>query len=226
MDVFVLIVSRVVPMLFIASLTLVLGRVAFDIVAKRDRRAAFVVFVLIGALGAVWIVPGIVRLTLMASAARAYKRGDWRAVDVALGELRERGGREDKSLTRQWINAELNLGANDKAEGLILEHLRPQAGRKVAAEPQEILLLGIARYRAGRPAQAERTLRAVPNAKGTDLFLRDYYLGRLAEMRGDCAAARQRFAASLKAQPKFYPAQHHLERCPDNREFHVLFTQD
>ena len=35
MDVFVLIVSRLVPMLFIGSLTLVLGRVCYDILAMR-----------------------------------------------------------------------------------------------------------------------------------------------------------------------------------------------
>jgi hypothetical protein len=226
MDVFVLIISRVVPMLFIASLTLVLARVSFDIVAKRNRGAAFAVFALIGVLGALLLVPGIIRLRLMASAAGAYKRGEWRTVDAALSELRERGGREDRSLTKAWINAELNLGANAKAEALILEHLRPAAGHKVAAEPQEILMLGVARYRAGRFGDAQRTLLAVPNAKNTDLFLRDYYLGRLAEMRGDCPAAKRRFSASLAAQPKFYPAQHHLIRCPDDREFHVLFTQN
>ena len=226
MDVFVLIISRLVPMLLIASLTLVLARVAFDLVAPRHRRAAFVVFVVIGALGAVWLVPWILRLQLMVAAARANRRGDWQAVDAALTELRERGGHEDASMTKDWIAAALNAGANANAEALIREHLRPKRGRMVEAEPQEILMLGVARYRAGRLAEAQRTLLAVPNAKRTDLFLRDYYLGRIAETRGDCATAVARFTASLIAQPAFYPAQYHRMHCPDSREFHVLFLQN
>ena len=226
MDVFVLIISRLVPMLLIASATLVLARVAFDVVAPRHRRAAFAVFILIGALGAVWLLPWIIRLQLMVTAARANRRGDWRMVDAALSELRERGGHEDGSMTRDWIAAALNLGANAKAEALILEHVRPSRGRVVVAEPQEVLMLGVARYRAGRFAEAQRTLLAVPDAKRTDVFLRDYYLGRIAEMRGDCAAAIQRFTASLAAQPRFYPAQYHRTHCPDSREFHVLFIQN
>ena len=259
MDVFVLIVSRLVPMLFIGSLTLVLGRVCYDILAMRSRRAAVAVFALIGALGILWLLPGIMRLRLTTSAARAYRRADWRTVDTALRELRERGGHEDPSMTRDWITAELNLGDNAKAEALILEQVRPSEGRSVAAEPQQILLLGVARYRGGRLQEAQRTLLAVPDARGTDLFVRDYYLGRLAEMRGDWGEAARRFEASIAAQPRFYPALHHLARCamlmhdaslalrvidryaprasalraqvtsgtiPDNREFHVLFTQN
>src|SRR5436190_18950138 len=103
MDVFVLIISRVVPMLFIASLTLVLARVSFDIVARRDRRAAFAVFALIGVLGALLLVPGIIRLRLMASAARACERGEWRAGGAGLSGLGARGGGVGRWLTWGWV---------------------------------------------------------------------------------------------------------------------------
>lgn len=226
MDVFVLIISRLVPMLLVASATLVLARVAYDVAARHDRRAALGVFAVIGALGVALLVPWIIRLDLMVAAARANRRGDWPTVDAALSELRQRGGHEDASMTKDWIAAALNLGANAKAEALIREHLRPKSGRTVVAEPQEILMLGVARYRAGRLAEAQRTLAAVPDAKTTDVFLRDYYLGRIAERRGDCAAAMARFDAALRAQPTFYPAQHHRIHCPDSREFHVVFIQN
>ena len=95
------------------------------------------------------------------------------------------------------------------AEAVLATGVEQRPGGVVAI-PQYLMMLGICRYYLGDDAAAERDLASVRNSVDTPLL--PYYLGRIAERRGNALAACRLYDDTLRRQPGFLPAAYQAAR--------------
>jgi hypothetical protein len=77
-----------------------------------------------------------------------------------------------------------------------------------APSAQTSMLVGVCQYYEDKP-EAEATLRAVPNVTDTQLCIRDYLLGRIAQKRGDLGRAFALYGRSAQWERNFFPSTYH-----------------
>lgn len=202
--------SRLVPLLLWASVLLVAGRALHDRLAGRSSLMAKAAFVTIVAGGLAVAGPFAVRSAFLVGALDAHLEGRWSDAVLRWSTYRELGGDPSLRTRQRWAESLVALRRYREAEALLLGGLQESSKGRVRASPEVVFTLGVCRYYSGRWTEAERTLRAV-DTKPTR-YLRDYLLGRLAERRGERAAAEAFYGASLKADPSFFPALYQLVR--------------
>lgn len=195
--IFVLALSRLVPISFLISLTLIGSRYLHDLLLRSRPHLARWAFAAVSLIGLVAVLPYAWRATLIVAAQWATVDRRWQAADLFLGEYDAWNGRRSEALLRQWAYVRMNGGNWAGAEEILRLSTRP--------ETQTILLIGVCQFYEHNPA-AEATLRGVPDAPATQLCLRDYLLGRIAEQRGDLRGAFTLYSRSAHWEPNFFPS--------------------
>jgi hypothetical protein len=76
--------------------------------------------------------------------------------------------------------------------------------------PDAVLNIGETFFYAGDLLHAEPAFKSV--RRTAKPYVRDYFLGRIAARRGEEQPALALYAASLNAEPRFFPAFYHRER--------------
>jgi tetratricopeptide (TPR) repeat protein len=211
MHVYTTALSRLVPILLFASFCLILGRWLHDLIRPRSRAAARVLFSAVLVLGGFFVTPYCRRLVLLVWCAKAFDESQWAAVDASMSQFRSLGGTESIEMNCSWAVALINAGKPQKAEAVLLSRLKVHNGQ-VEAVPQQILLLGTARYYERNFRSAVRTLGAVGEQRGLRLFLRDYLIGRSHEALKEPELAMSFYGRATAREPRFYPAVYHLAR--------------
>lgn len=210
MFVLVLTVSRVVPLLFMWSAVLVAGRLLHDRYRPARPLAARGVFAGVLVLGLVGTTPWVLRSGALVAAEFWVSLGRWERADAAF-ELHQRlGGRPSRPLAHDWAVSRLNLGRWRGAEEVLLGTVSEAEEGGWLATPNTVYLLGVCRYYQGRWQAAERSLRAVEDSPV--FFLRGYYLGRLAERRGEPEAAMELYRRCLELKPNLLAPRYQLVR--------------
>lgn len=197
MHIFVLALSRLVPIAFLVSLTLIGSRYLHDLLLRTRPHLARWAFVGVSLIGLVAILPYAWRAGLVVAAEWATVDRRWQAADLFLTEYDAWNGRRSEDLLRHWAYARMNANNWRGAEEVL--RLSPHP------EVQTMLLIGVCQYYENSPA-AEATLRGVPDAVATQLCLRDYLLARLAERRGDLRGAFKLYSRSVAWEPNFFPS--------------------
>jgi tetratricopeptide (TPR) repeat protein len=209
LNAFTLVVSRLVILLLVLSLVLVAGRFLYDRMRPRSPRLAALVFASLVVLGFLAAALPVAAGAARAVAENAYRRGRWeRAARWYYVDWRLGGGKDLVALPN-WGTALMQLHRWKAAEQVLRSAVEERPGGVVAI-PQHVLLVGICRYYLGADAAADRDLRSIRAAVPTPVV--PYYLGRIAERRGDPAAAAANYAESLRQQPTFFPAAYQQAR--------------
>jgi hypothetical protein len=203
MHIFVLALSRLVPIALLLSLTLVGSRFAHDLVLRTRPHLAKWAFAGVSLVGLIAIVPNILRAGLIVGAQWAANTNRYRAADLLYSDYDAWNGRRSEDTLREWAYVRMNNRDWAGAEEVLRLAETPT--------PQARILVGICQYYEGNPA-AEATLRAVPDMSGTQLCVRDYLLGRIAEKRGDLARAFDLYASSANWEPNFFPSTYQAAR--------------
>jgi hypothetical protein len=203
MQIFVLALSRLVPISFLVSLTLVGSRYAHDVVLRTRPHLARWAFAAVSLVGLIAIVPNVLRAGLIVGAQWGLATGRWRAADLLLGEYDAWNGRRSEDTLRQWAYARMSIDDWAGAEEVLRLAQAPT--------PQTRILIGVCEYYEGKPS-AEATLAAVPDVSATQLCVRDYLLGRIAEKRGDPRRAFTFYARSAAWEPNFFPSTYQAVR--------------
>jgi len=200
MEIFVLALSRLVPLLFLVSLTLIGSRYVHDLVLRHRPRAAKWAFAGVSIVGLLAVAPYAWRAGLVVGARWATQKGRWRMADVLDSEYDAWHGSRSETIIRQWAYARMSEGDWKGAEEVL---------RLAETEtPQVQVLIALCQYNAHDP-RAEQTLVAVPDTGGAQLCVRDYLLGRIAQRRGDLARAFALYARSVQWQAHFFPSTFH-----------------
>lgn len=204
MEIFVLGLSRLVPVMFLASLTLVGSRYLHDVLLRTRPHLARWGFAAVSLVGLLAGAPYLIRAALIVSAQTAVAHGRWIAADALFARYdRMNGSWSEKSL-RDWAFVRMNAGDWRGAEEILRIDEAPSA--------QVRILAGLCRYNSGDVAGAAAVLRTVPNDTGAQLALRDYLLGRIAQRSGSPAAALRFYERSAAAEPTFLPSIYHGAR--------------
>jgi len=205
---FPLLISRLVPATLLLSLFLVLGRFWHDRLAPRSRVLARWSFGAILGLGGLVLVPYLVRTGDLLGAELAFQGGRWPEANRRFVRYFKMGGRPSEVLNGDWASSLINMRRWREAETVLISGVR-RTPHGVDAYPRTILLLGMCRYYEGRHADSEKTLRAVC---GPDESVCHYFLGRIAERKGDLTAAIESYGRSLRRAPQFFPAVYQAVR--------------
>ena len=200
MQTFILALSRLVPLSFLVALTLVGSRYLHDLVLRSHPRLARWAFAVVSAVGLIAIVPYTIRAGLVVAARYAILNGRWRAADLLLTDYDGWNGLQTDQTLRQWASARMNVGNWKGAEEVLRMAESPS--------PQTRVLIGVCQYYEGNPA-AETTLGGVPDMTATQLCVRDYILGRIAQRRGDLGRAFAFYARSARWEANFFPSVYH-----------------
>ncbi len=203
MAIFVFTLSRLVPLLFLISLTLVGSRYAHDLVLRTRPRLARWVFVAVSLVGLLASAPYALRAGLIIGAKSATGRGRWKAADLLYAGYDSWNGSRSESSLRDWAYVRMNAGDWRGAEEVL-----ELSGRR---SPQTTMLIGLCQYYENKPA-AQTTLSSVPDVAGTQLCVRDYLLGRLTQKRGDLNHAYQLYERSARWEADFFPSIYHGSR--------------
>jgi hypothetical protein len=200
MSIFVLALSRLVPISFLISLTLIGSRYLHDLVWRTRPEAARWAFAAVSFVGLIATMPYAFRAGLIIDSTLTASRGQWAKTDALLTVYDSWDGHWSETGLREWAFARMNRGDWAGAEKVL------RMSEKQSAQTN--ILIGVCQYYEGNPA-AEATLAAVPNASGTQLCLRDYILARIAQKRGDFARAFQLYGQSAVWEPDFFPSVYH-----------------
>lgn len=197
-------VSRLVPLLFLTSFFLVAGRFLYDRFSASNRWLGSSLFICMLILGAIAAAPSTLRAYAVTMAETSYLRHDWESADRYFTWYAQLKGKCGDTLSRDWVQAVMNRKKWRVAEAILLAGMT-RHGERVSALPENVMLLGICRYYGGNYFLAERTLLKLSQGMPQD-YLKNYFLGRIAEKRGDSQAARAHYEDSLKESPVFFPA--------------------
>jgi hypothetical protein len=203
MEIFVLALSRLVPLAFLVSLTLVGSRYLHDLLLPTRPRLARFAFAGVSLVGLLATAPFALRASLIVGATWATDKHRWKAADLLLTEYDSWNGLRSERTLRQWAFARMNGGDWRGAEQVLRLESKPSA--------QTWVLIGLCQYYEGNPA-AESTLARVPDMTATQLCVRDYLLGRIAQRRGDFPRAYRLYAHSVRWEPNFFPSVYHGAR--------------
>jgi|GEM_PF-1551116 len=211
MLVYVVLLSRAVPLLFWFSFCLVSARFLHDLFVRRGiavaARATFISILIFGILMA---APYVRRGALIVSAEAAYSRQDWPGVADRLMTYESAGGNLDALFRGQLITALMNLRLWADAERELLATATVSAGRP-RYTPNAVIRIGICRYYLRRFPESEELLR-VDDLGDADAYLRHYFLGRLSEVKGDRVSSLRQYQKSLAHRPNFLPALYQYVR--------------
>jgi hypothetical protein len=200
MQTFVLALSRLVPLSFLVSLTLVGSRYLHDLVLRTHPHLARWAFATVSLIGLVALAPYALRTGLIVGAQWATNSGRWQAADLLLTDYDAWNGERSDAMLRRWAYVRMSAGNWTGAEEVLRLGETPSA--------QTRILVGVCQYYEGNP-DAEATLRAVPDVTGTQLCIRDYLLGRIAQKRGDLGRAFALYGRSAQWEPNFFPSTYH-----------------
>ena len=198
-----MLLSRLVPVMLLVSLTLIGSRYVYDVVRQRRPGAARLAVIVVVLVGFIATAPVAWRGVLLVGGRWAMERNRWNAADVLLTEYTAWRGQLSAPVARQWAFTRMNLGNWAGAEEVLRNIEQPDA--------QTRLMIGLTRYYQGDPA-SEQLLRSVPDAIQTQLEIREYLLGRLAQKRRDYDRAFFHYGRAASFEPHFLPAVYHGAR--------------
>jgi tetratricopeptide (TPR) repeat protein len=201
MTLLVLVLSRLVPLMFLASLTLIGARYVFDILIERRPLLARCAAAGIVLFGVVAGTPSAARSLFLVGANWALPHEKYQLADLFFDRYDAWGGRRSQAFVQQWAYSRMNLGQWKEAEEVLEISDDPNA-------PQTRLMIGICQYYAHDPAAAS-TLQSVPPLSNTQLCIREYLLGRLAEVAGRRDEALGLYWRSVAFDRNFFPAVYH-----------------
>ena len=201
-----LLISRLVPLLFVASACLIAGRWLYDRYRTDRPGAAKAIFAAVLVLGLVGVAPYILRSAALVRAEFHMTLGNWAEVSRSF-QTAERFGEDVGDLLRaDWVAAEMNQQRFAEAEAVLLDGKERGQG----LELDTIYQLAICRYYLNRVDEARGLFESIPdNAR---FFLRPYFLGRAAERRGESDAALAHYQRALELQPDLFAARYQTVR--------------
>lgn len=204
MRVYVLLISGLVPLLLWLSFCLVSGRTLHDLLAKHGRPLAgrwlFSAILVVGA--AIATLFGA-RTTLLAMGVSGLIHGNWSGADRSLHRYITLGGKPDAPLALDWANGLMQQHRFREARAVLFASAGRRAGH-VALSREAVLAIGECLYYEGNLRQAEGALRVATRTERD--YVRHYFLGRIAEKRGDPATAAIEYDAALRGSDEFFPA--------------------
>jgi len=211
MNLLTLALSRAVPLLLLASASLVLARLVHDLVSRKSPAMGLAAFAAVLGLGVAALAPFSLRASCVVRGSAAFEHARWSAASRAFSDLEAAGGKLGPRLGYEYGAALMNQRRFAEAERVLLGTVERRPGaRTVAVSPRTVIALGVCRYHARRLDAAEKTFAAVQAPELA--YLRSYFLGRIAELRGDRAAALRGYDAALSGLPAFLPAAFQLVR--------------
>ena len=204
MNLYVLLISRLTPIILWISACLVAGRFVYDALVRAGKKAAGQrLFAGVLAIGALTSTAVFVPTALLLWAGYSYREGNWRSVDAAYRRYASPGRRTSLESSYEWADALMHERRFADAERVLLSSAEKRNG-KIVMRRETVLRIGQCLYYEGRYEQAENALRVASGT--TDDYLRSYFLGRIAEKRGMPDAARAMYGRSLSVAPHFFPA--------------------
>lgn len=198
-----MLLSRLVPVMLLVSLTLIGSRYVFDVVRQRRPKAARLACAAVVLVGLMAAAPVAWRGALLVGGRWAIERSRWSVADLLLSEYTTWGGKVSPPVARQWAFTRMNLGNWAGAEEILREIDDPDAQTK--------LMIALSRYYQRDPS-SEQLLRNVPDALQTQLEIREYLLGRIAQKRRDYERAFFHYGRAASFEPHFLPAVYHGAR--------------
>ncbi len=219
-----MLLSRLVPVMFLVSLTLIGSRYVFDVLRPRRAGAARLACAGVALIGFMATAPVAWRGVLLVGGRWAMERSKWNVADLLLSEYKAWHGGLSEPVARQWAFTRMNLGDWAGAEEILRDVEKPSA--------QTRLMIALCRYYRGDPS-AVAVLRSIPDALQTQLEIREYLLGRIAQKGRDYETAFHHYARAVAFEPHFLPAVYHgarlrlLARQPDLAQKIIdSFTRD
>lgn len=203
MFVLTLAISRAVPLLLLFSALLVVGRFLYDryrVWRPAVARALFAAVLLLGLLGA---APFVLRSGTLVAAELFLSLGRWERAESLFATSHRLGFSASGILGQDWAETRMNLERWRGAEEVLLLGVE-RRGEEWIATPNTIYLLGICRYYQGRFEAAAQTLGALEDSPF--FFLKPYFLGRVAERRGDPEEALGLYRRALELKPDLVAA--------------------
>lgn len=200
MEIFVQALSRLVPLAFLVSLTLIGSRYLHDLVLRTRPALAKWAFAAVSVIGLIATAPYALRAALFIAARQAAVQHRWKAADLLLSGYDSWGGARTEDSLREWAYVRMNAGDWADAEQVLRLVESPSA--------QTAILIGLCQYYEHN-ASAEATLSRVPDMTATQLCIRDYLLGRIAQRRGDLPRAYRLYQKSAMWEADFFPSVYH-----------------
>jgi hypothetical protein len=209
MQLYTMALSRLVPLLFLASAFLIAGRFVHDRARERHPALARWLFGAVLLSGALVAAPFVLRAVALLSAERAFQARAWSVAAERFGTYAALRGEAKGTEGYRWALALMNSGRYPEAEGVLVRSFPRRSGGTVPIQPDRVLALAVCRYYSGRHELAKRTLLALPPGVSA---VRDYLLGRIAETDGSRDASLAAYREALRREPGFYPALYQLVR--------------
>lgn len=208
MQAFATIVSRLVPLLLVASACLIVARIVRDRLARRSNKAARAVFTAIvtatAALAAfVLIQAGCLMM------ARLTNRQDAATLDKWYRAYTAMHGRITRDVAFDWAMALMVQRRWPEARTMLLRTGTPSP-KGLRYNADAVLLIAETFFYSGDQMRAEQALTVA--TRTTYPFVRFYLLGRVAAARGDTTRALDLYGRSLAVNRQFFPPFYHRER--------------
>src|SRR2546430_2369657 len=119
MQTFILLLSRLVPLSFLVSLTLVGSRFLHDLVLRSHPRLARWAFVAVSLVGLIAALPYTIRAGLIVAGQYAMLHDRWKAADLLFTDYDGWNGLKSDQMMRQWAGARMNIGNWAGAEAVL-----------------------------------------------------------------------------------------------------------
>ncbi|MCX6558404.1 MAG: hypothetical protein NTW95_13405 [Candidatus Aminicenantes bacterium] len=202
-------IFRFVVLLLSSSVFLLVGRFLYNRYRQRNLCVARCIFGAVLVTGTILIFPFFLRSVYIVSAEFNISISSWAKADYYFSLQDQIGGHLTAKLKNDWITSILNLQNYEKAELMLLQDMRLENG-KVQANTNLVYNLAICCYFLRKWSVAEITFNAVRNER--KFLLCDYFLGKLAEKRGNNEQALGYYLNSLQSNPLFFPSLYHAVR--------------
>jgi tetratricopeptide (TPR) repeat protein len=208
---FTLVLSKLVPLIFGLSGSLLLAKFSSESARRVVPRVAGFVFAGVLTIGMVAMIPFAARSWLHVRAFMAFEGRDWQRAVEYFDDYRRAGAGESTTTLRRHATSLVNLQRWDDAAALLSPKLSEAGGSGMRGPADLVELLAVCRYHLGDLQRAEEAFRGLRGYHWFE-FRSDYYLGRIAELRFRFAEAVTWYRRSLDLQPGFFPALYQAVR--------------
>jgi len=205
-------VSRLAPLLLLASVFLVAGRLLYDRLNSSSRALAATAFGGVLVLGGLLLAPFALSGAWLVLAEKAFLDGRWEAAARNFARHDSRSAIRDPGRVRRRAVALMNTGGWAEASRVLEEFVATRGEVALGGDPDLLLSFGICRYYAGRIEESARLLGSVRSKRPEVIYLTSYLLGRAAEKSGAAGEAARLYEQAWRNYPGFFPAAYQAAR--------------
>lgn len=209
---FSLAVSRLAPLLLLASVFLVAGRLLYDRLNSSSRVLAGTAFGGVLVLGGLLLAPLALSGAWLVLAEKAFLDGRWQEAARNFARHDSLSAIRDPGRVRRRAVALMSAGEWSEANRVLEEFVVTRGEAALGGDPDLVLSFGICRYYAGRIEESVRLLGSVRSKRPEVLYLTNYLLGRAAERSGAAGEAARLYEEAWRNYPGFFPAAYQAAR--------------